>query len=161
MGEPWSNKYIFPNGMLPSIAQLGAAIEPNFVMEDWHNFGPYYDQTLMAWNDKFEKAWPGLRAKYGDRFYRMWRYYLLTSAGAFRSRSAAAVADRPHPPRHPPAGLPLQLSSKLKRAWSGEVGSNRASVEPVSRFTEKFAYPLSWLVFRPASLGRAVYGMGM
>jgi len=87
MGEPWANKYIFPNGMLPSIAQIGAAIEPNFIMEDWHNFGPHYDPTLMAWNDKFEKAWPGLRAKYGDRFYRMWRYYLLNSAGAFRARA--------------------------------------------------------------------------
>lgn len=86
MGETWSNKYIFPNGMLPSIAQLGAAFEPNFVMEDWHNFGPHYDPTLMAWNAKFEEAWPALKQKYGERFYRMWRYYLLNSAGSFRAR---------------------------------------------------------------------------
>jgi cyclopropane-fatty-acyl-phospholipid synthase len=86
-GEVWSAKYIFPNGMLPSIAQLGAAFEPNFVMEDWHNFGPHYDPTLMAWYAKFEQAWPGLKAKYGERFFRMWRYYLLNSAGAFRARS--------------------------------------------------------------------------
>ncbi len=85
-GEPWANKYIFPNGMLPSIAQLGAAFEPNFVMEDWHNFGPHYDKTLMAWYAKFEQAWPGLREKYGERFRRMWRFYLLNSAGAFRAR---------------------------------------------------------------------------
>jgi cyclopropane-fatty-acyl-phospholipid synthase len=87
MGEPWTNKYIFPNGMLPSIAQLGEAFAPNFVMEDWHNFGPDYDPTLMAWTAKFEQAWPELKDKYGDRFYRMWRYYLLNSAGAFRARS--------------------------------------------------------------------------
>lgn len=86
-GEPWSDKYIFPNGMLPSIAQLGAALENLFVMEDWQNFGPYYDPTLMAWHANFECAWPNLRSKYGDRFYRMWRYYLLSSAGAFRSRN--------------------------------------------------------------------------
>jgi len=86
-GEPWSDKYIFPNGMLPSIAQLGKAMEGLFVMEDWHNFGPYYDLTLMAWHRNFERAWPGLRDNYGDRFYRMWRYYLLSSAGAFRARS--------------------------------------------------------------------------
>jgi cyclopropane-fatty-acyl-phospholipid synthase len=85
-GEPWSEKYIFPNGMLPSIAQLGKAMEKTFVMEDWHNFGPYYDQTLMAWHANFERAWPGLKARYGERFYRMWRYYLLSSAGGFRSR---------------------------------------------------------------------------
>ncbi len=85
-GEPWSEKYIFPNGMLPSIAQLGAALEKKFVMEDWHNFGPYYDPTLMAWTANFEKAWPELKKQYDERFFRMWRYYLLSSAGAFRSR---------------------------------------------------------------------------
>jgi len=85
--DPWSDKYIFPNGMLPSIAQLGAAMEKRFVMEDWHNIGPHYDPTLMAWHANFEKAWVDLKQAYGDRFYRMWRYYLLSSAGAFRSRT--------------------------------------------------------------------------
>jgi cyclopropane-fatty-acyl-phospholipid synthase len=86
-GEPWLDKYIFPNGMLPSIAQLGKAMENRFVMEDWHNFGPDYDRTLMEWYANFEKAWPSLRSKYGDRFYRMWRYYLLSCAGGFRARN--------------------------------------------------------------------------
>ena len=86
-GEPWGAKYIFPNGMLPSIAQIGAAMELNFVMEDWHNYGPHYDPTLMAWYANFEKAWPDLKDKYGERFYRMWRFYLLNSAGAFRARA--------------------------------------------------------------------------
>jgi len=85
--DPWTDKYIFPNGILPSISQLGAAMESIFVMEDWHNFGPDYDKTLMAWHANFEKAWPKLKSKYGDRFYRMWRYYLLSSAGAFRARN--------------------------------------------------------------------------
>ncbi len=56
-GDPWTDKYIFPNGMLPSITQLGKAMEDRFVMEDWHNFGPYYDQTLMAWHANFNAAW--------------------------------------------------------------------------------------------------------
>lgn len=86
-GEPWTDKYIFPNGVLPSIAQLGAAMEGMFVMEDWHNFGPYYDNTLLAWYANFENAWPNLEGKYGDRFFRMWKYYLLSSAGGFRARS--------------------------------------------------------------------------
>lgn len=86
-GDPWSDKYIFPNGMLPSIAQMGAAMESRFVMEDWQNMGPHYDPTLMAWHANFEKAWCDLKTKYGDRFYRMWRYYLLSSAGAFRARN--------------------------------------------------------------------------
>lgn len=85
--DPFSNKYIFPNGMLPSIAQLGKAMEGIFVMEDWHNIGPHYDPTLMAWCANFDRAWPDLKHKYDERFRRMWRYYLLSSAGAFRSRS--------------------------------------------------------------------------
>jgi len=82
----WTNKYIFPNGMLPSLAQLGRAMEGLFVVEDWHNIGPDYDPTLMAWHANFEEAWPDLRDRYGERFYRMWRYYLLSSAGGFRAR---------------------------------------------------------------------------
>ena len=87
VGEPFSDKYIFPNGMLPSITQLSKAMEGIFVIEDLHNLGPHYDPTLMAWHANFEKAWPDLREKYGERFHRMWRYYLLSSAGAFRSRN--------------------------------------------------------------------------
>ena len=85
-GDPWMTKYIFPNGMTPSIAQLGKAMEGLFVMEDWHNIGPHYDRTLMAWHANFEAAWPELKDRYGERFYRMWRYYLLICAGGFRSR---------------------------------------------------------------------------
>jgi cyclopropane-fatty-acyl-phospholipid synthase len=87
IGEAWATKYIFPNGMLPSIAQLGKAMENLMVMEDWHNFGPDYDRTLMAWYANFINAWPTLKGKYDDRFYRMWRYYLLSNAGSFRSRN--------------------------------------------------------------------------
>jgi cyclopropane-fatty-acyl-phospholipid synthase len=86
-GDPWAEKYIFPNGMLPSIRQLGSAIEGRFVMEDWHNFGAYYDPTLMAWLANFEAAWPRLEDKYGERFHRMWRYYLASFAGGFRARA--------------------------------------------------------------------------
>jgi cyclopropane-fatty-acyl-phospholipid synthase len=85
--NPWITKYIFPNGMLPSIAQIGRAMEGLFVMEDWHNFGQHYDKTLMAWHANFETAWPALKNNYSQRFYRMFRLYLLSSAGAFRARS--------------------------------------------------------------------------
>jgi cyclopropane-fatty-acyl-phospholipid synthase len=84
--DPWIGKYIFPNSMIPSAMQIGAAHEGLFVMEDWHNFGADYDRTLMAWRANFESAWPGLREKYGERFYRMWRFYLSASAASFRCR---------------------------------------------------------------------------
>ncbi|HZJ41871.1 MAG TPA: cyclopropane fatty acyl phospholipid synthase [Patescibacteria group bacterium] len=84
--DPWIEKYIFPNSMLPSVKQLGQAFEDIFVMEDWHNFSAYYDPTLMAWFKNFDDHWLELKDKYGDRFYRMWKYYLLSSAASFRSR---------------------------------------------------------------------------
>lgn len=84
--DPWIDKYIFPNGMLPSIAQLSKASEELFVTEDLHNFGSDYDKTLMAWNDNFNKHWEELKSDYDERFHRMWSYYLLTCAGAFRAR---------------------------------------------------------------------------
>lgn len=87
MGDRWIDTYIFPGGMLPSPMDIGKGTDGLFVLEDWHNFGAYYDPTLMAWNANFEAAWPRFRDKYGDRFYRMWRYYLLSCAGLFRSRS--------------------------------------------------------------------------
>lgn len=84
--DPWIDKYIFPNGMLPSTSQIAKAYEGLFVMEDWHNFGENYDKTLMAWFHNFDSNWDMLKSKYGDRFYRMWKYYLLSCAGGFRSR---------------------------------------------------------------------------
>jgi cyclopropane-fatty-acyl-phospholipid synthase len=83
--DPWTDKYIFPNGMLPSVAQIGKAIEKLFVMEDWHNFGKDYDKTLMAWYENFEMNWDKIKDKYSDRFYRTWKYFLLSAAGSFRT----------------------------------------------------------------------------
>ncbi|GGY74217.1 cyclopropane fatty acyl phospholipid synthase [Marinobacter zhanjiangensis] len=84
--DPWIDKYIFPNGELPSIGQIGDSVDELFVVEDLHNFGADYDKTLMAWHENFEQAWPRFREELGERFYRMWRYYLLSCAGAFRAR---------------------------------------------------------------------------
>lgn len=84
--DPWIKKYIFPNSMLPSIAQIGRSIEGLFIVEDLHNFGADYDKTLMAWFENFNRAWPELSKSYSERFYRMWKYYLMSSAASFRSR---------------------------------------------------------------------------
>jgi len=85
-GDPWLNKYVFPNGMLPSVTQIGEAIEGLLILEDWHNLSVNYDKTLMAWYQNFVLHWPKLKALYDQRFYRMWTYYLLYCAGAFRAR---------------------------------------------------------------------------
>lgn len=84
--DPWIERYIFPNSMLPSVGQIGKAISGLFIVEDWQNFGADYDNTLMQWFRNFDRKWNGLKEKYGERFYRMWKYYLLSCAGTFRAR---------------------------------------------------------------------------
>jgi cyclopropane-fatty-acyl-phospholipid synthase len=83
----WLEKYIFPGGMLPSMKQIVNAMGGNFIMEDWHNFGTDYDKTLMAWHENFKNNWGAIKHQYDERFFRMWTYYLLSCAGAFRARS--------------------------------------------------------------------------
>jgi cyclopropane-fatty-acyl-phospholipid synthase len=85
--DAWTNKYIFPNSMLPSIAQLSKATEGLFIVEDLHSFGSDYDKTLMAWFKNFSENWEKIKVNYDERFYRMWKYFLLSSAGAFRART--------------------------------------------------------------------------
>ncbi len=85
--DPWVDRYIFPNGELPSASELAESAERNFVIEDWHSFGADYDRTLLAWHTRFEAAWPALASDYSPRFRRLWRYYLLACAGSFRARA--------------------------------------------------------------------------
>jgi cyclopropane-fatty-acyl-phospholipid synthase len=85
--DPWTNKYIFPGGVLPVAEQIAAAAGGVFIMEDWHNFGTHYDPTLMAWMANVDAHRDELRGLgYDERFYRMWRYFLLSSAGSARAR---------------------------------------------------------------------------
>jgi cyclopropane-fatty-acyl-phospholipid synthase len=83
--DPWLTRYIFPNGMLPSPSQITDAAEGQLNIEDWHNFPADYERTLLCWYDRFEKNWDTLKDQYDERFFRMWRYYLLACAGGFRA----------------------------------------------------------------------------
>jgi cyclopropane-fatty-acyl-phospholipid synthase len=85
--DPWFERYIFPNSMLPSPAQVARAAERLFVLEDVQSFGADYEKTLKAWERNFSRSWDRFKSRYGERFYRMWRFYLLSCAGAFRARS--------------------------------------------------------------------------
>jgi cyclopropane-fatty-acyl-phospholipid synthase len=85
--DPWMDRYIFPNGELPSLGEIADRSESRFVVEDLHNFGSDYDRTLMAWHARFDAAWPRFAEEHGQRFGRMWGYYLLACAGTFRART--------------------------------------------------------------------------
>jgi len=84
--DPWIERYVFTNSMIPSSKQICAYMEGLFVLEDWHSFGVHYDKTLMHWFQNFHENWDVLKKDYDDRFYRMWKYYLLSCAGSFRAR---------------------------------------------------------------------------
>jgi cyclopropane-fatty-acyl-phospholipid synthase len=84
--DPWIERYIFPNSLIPSRAQIDTAAEGLWVVEDWHDFGVDYDRTLLAWSDNFERGWPAIASRYGERFHRMWHYWLMVSAASFRAR---------------------------------------------------------------------------
>jgi cyclopropane-fatty-acyl-phospholipid synthase len=83
--DPWIERYIFPNSHLPTLAEIGAAAERHWVIEDWHNFGVDYDRTLMSWHHDLAQRWHEI-PHYDERFRRMWHYWLMTSAAAFRAR---------------------------------------------------------------------------
>lgn len=83
--DPFFDKYIFPGGVLPSLAQISRAVEKKLIVEDVHNFGPHYDRTLLAWWGNISRRWSEV-PQYGERFRRMWEYYLLASAAGFRAR---------------------------------------------------------------------------
>ncbi|MFN2331163.1 MAG: cyclopropane fatty acyl phospholipid synthase [Halomonas sp.] len=84
--DPWINKYIFPNGVLPSAMHIARTSEDHLLLEDWQNFGPDYDPTLMAWLENFDTHWNEVAANYNEHTRRMFRYYLAVCAGAFRAR---------------------------------------------------------------------------
>lgn len=83
--DPWIFKYIFPSAVLPFQHQINASSHGLFHTLDTHEFGTYYDLTLMEWYKNFEARWPEFASQYDERFYRMWKYYLLFCAGLFRS----------------------------------------------------------------------------
>jgi cyclopropane-fatty-acyl-phospholipid synthase len=87
--DPWLDKYIFPNGVAPSVAQLGKAIEGIFVMEDWHNFGPDYYATLLCWNENLKRNLGSTTVDTlmpRDKFLRMWEYFFTSFASAFKAK---------------------------------------------------------------------------
>ena len=84
--DPFFDKYLFPNSVNPSPAQITTAAENLFSLEDVHNFGEDYHTTLLEWNRRFQDAWPTLESRYSRRFKRLWEYYLHSVAGVFKAR---------------------------------------------------------------------------
>ena len=84
--DPWVERYIFPGGELPTISEIASATGRHLVMEDLHNFGADYDRTLMAWWQNCRGSGAAYLRAGGERFERMWKFYLMGFAGNFRAR---------------------------------------------------------------------------
>ena len=82
--DPWMNRYIFPNAVLPSQQQIVAAIDGLFVVDGWQRIRRHYEPTLLAWRDNFERWW-AREGRRDERFRRMWMFYLSGCAAVFRS----------------------------------------------------------------------------
>jgi cyclopropane-fatty-acyl-phospholipid synthase len=85
--DPWNDKYIVPNSVVPCVSDVARYVSELFVLEDWHAFGDDYDRTLMAWAQNFEDYAREPGFPFDRTFCRMWRYYLHSFAGAFRARN--------------------------------------------------------------------------
>lgn len=84
--EPWTNKYIFPGGVIPTLGQIDTAIDGIFERTSVSEFGEYYVITLRHWHQNFMRAWPQLKERYSEETRLMFEYYFLSVAGSFRAK---------------------------------------------------------------------------
>lgn len=80
-------RYIFPGGMLPTVAAMRQEIErAGLALVSLETFGQSYARTLAAWQQRFQRAWPEIQGAsgFGLPFKRMWEYYLAYCETGFR-----------------------------------------------------------------------------
>jgi cyclopropane-fatty-acyl-phospholipid synthase len=81
----WIRKYIFPGGYIPAASEVMAAIEPKgLILTDFEVWRLHYARTLAEWNRRFQANRSRFAEKLGERFCRMWEFYLLASEASFR-----------------------------------------------------------------------------
>ena len=81
----WIRKYIFPGGYIPSLSEVLPAIErAGLYVTDIEILSLHYAETLRAWRERFKANWDEAAAIAGERFCRMWEFYLAGSETAFR-----------------------------------------------------------------------------
>lgn len=82
--NPWIRKYIFPGGYIPAASEVAAAIEPNgLILTDLEVWRLHYAKTLAEWHRRFQANRARFAARLGERFCRMWEFYLLASEVSF------------------------------------------------------------------------------
>ena len=84
--DPWIRKYIFPGGYIPPLSQtLAAAERSGLWVTDVEVLRLHYAETLRHWSERFARQREAARARYDERFCRMWEFYLAVCEMAFRN----------------------------------------------------------------------------
>ncbi len=84
--DPWTAKYIFPGGYVPAVSEVIPHIEANRLwLADMEGWRLHYMHTLDAWYDRCVAHKEAIVALNGERFYRMWTYYLAGARAAFKN----------------------------------------------------------------------------
>ena len=86
-GANWIQRYIFPGGVLPSLAAIEASLEgTQLLVTDVRDIRDSYARTLQTWRTSFFAHLDEVRAMgFDERFIRMWDYYLSISEAGFRT----------------------------------------------------------------------------
>lgn len=84
--DPFLDKYIFPGAVIPALSSVIPALENDFILEDWQNFGHDYSKTLAAWSVNSKKFFADHPTAYTPEFQRMWDYYLKMCEALFELR---------------------------------------------------------------------------
>jgi cyclopropane-fatty-acyl-phospholipid synthase len=83
--DPWIDKYIFPGGYIPAARQIVDQLPRHeFRLLDYENLRLHYALTLEEWLRRYETHKNQIVKMYDERFFRMWRLYLASSAAGFR-----------------------------------------------------------------------------
>jgi cyclopropane-fatty-acyl-phospholipid synthase len=83
--NPWIEKYIFPGGHLPQLGDLVDGMNGiNLNPIDVEDLRLHYGQTLDSWYANFNRVENTVWEMYGERFVRMWRFYLNGAAQGFK-----------------------------------------------------------------------------
>jgi len=81
----WIEKYIFPGGYVPSLSEVAPCIEQTgLCLSDLEVWRMHYARTLACWNECFQGNRDAFEARLGERFCRMWEFYLLGCQAIFR-----------------------------------------------------------------------------
>ncbi len=91
MGKPgatdaFTRKYIFPGGYIPALSEtLAASEQVKLIHSDIENLRLHYALTLREWYARVRTHREAIEAQYGERFFRMWTFYLAGATAAFES----------------------------------------------------------------------------